>query len=324
MRTLDTKTLDGAAKYYAGLFFSDRGKRDRDWVMGQFYNFTYKDEFEYVREQVKQILGPQANADWNSLALGRFTDRTDEVYADLLKQKLAIDPDGSHLPGVIGSTEVASRRVGFRLLDVEAPWSIRRRKVLGLPKTPETRELIQKFAAWRWPIYAGEEEERKAGNPFGVADDLPHPEMYMALNTRISNEVALLMCNAAVDNLDEGLGAAVVQGRTGTQPADPDTAVTGTNLFTLVCTDPAFGNAADAAPGGTATASAITDDSSADATGTLGYCRASSTADGATPADDHIDGEAGTATADFVFNTLSIVSGSNVGLDSWTVTMPES
>ncbi len=73
----------------------------------------------------------------------------------------------------------------------------------------------------------------------------------------------------------------------------------------LVCSDPAFGNAADAA-------------------GTLGYCRASATNDGATPLDDHIDGEAGTSGADFNFNMLSIVSGATVSLTSWTVTMPES
>ncbi len=146
----------------------------------------------------------------------------------------------------------------------------------------------------------------------------------MALNTRISNECALLACDAVVDNLDEGAGAAVIQGRTGAQPADPDTAVSGTLLFTLVCSDPAFGAAADDAPGGKATASAITDDTSADATGTLGYCRASSTADGAAPADDHIDGEAGVSGADFNFNTVAIVSGATVSMTSWTVTMPES
>ena len=146
----------------------------------------------------------------------------------------------------------------------------------------------------------------------------------MALNTRISNECAILACDAIVDNLDEGTGAAVIQGRTGSQPADPDTTVTGTLLFTLVCSDPAFGNASDAAPGATATASSITDDSSADATGTLGYCRASATNDGSTPLDDHIDGEAGTSSADFNFNTLSIVSGSTVSMTSWTATMPES
>ena len=102
----------------------------------------------------------------------------------------------------------------------------------------------------------------------------------MATNTRISNECAILACDAVVDNLDEGTSNAVIQGRTGTQPADPDTAVTGTLLFTLPCSDPAFGNASDAAPGGQATASAVTDDSSADATDTLGYCRVSATNDG--------------------------------------------
>ncbi len=145
----------------------------------------------------------------------------------------------------------------------------------------------------------------------------------MALVTKISNETAKFGCDAIVDNLDEGAGAAVIQGRSGAQPADPDTAVSGTLLFTLTCSDPAFGAAADAAPGAIATASAITDDSSADATGTLGYCRASSTADGATPADDHIDGEAGTSGADFNFNTLAIVSGATISMTSWTVTLPE-
>ena len=146
----------------------------------------------------------------------------------------------------------------------------------------------------------------------------------MALNTRISNESALLGANALVDNLDEGAGAAVIQGRTGAQPADPDTAVSGTLLFTLTCSNPAFTAATDAAPGALKTASSITDDSSADATGTLGYCRASSTTTPPTPIDDHIDGEAGTSGADFNFNTVAIVSGATVSMTSWTVTLPES
>jgi hypothetical protein len=146
----------------------------------------------------------------------------------------------------------------------------------------------------------------------------------MALNTRISNECAILACDAVVDNLDEGTLGAVIQGRTGAQPADPDTAVSGTNLFTLTCTDPAFGGAVDNTGSARATASAITDDTSADATGTLGYCRASSSSVANTPLDDHIDGEAGTSGADFNFNTLAIVSGATVSMTAWTVDMPES
>lgn len=237
MRALKTKTLDGAAKYYAGLFFSDRGRFNREWVMGQFYNFTFKDEFDYIQDQIKQILGTQSKADWNSGALSRFSDRTDEVFEGLLKQKLAIDPDGSHVKGAVGNILVGERRLGLHMIEVEAPWSIRRRKALGLSKTPETRELIHKVAPYRWPIYAGEAEEREAGDPFGVCDPIPPVSLVMALNTTISNEVAILMCDAAVDNLDEGSGAAVVQGVEDdqSQPANPDVSKTGTTLFTLVC-----------------------------------------------------------------------------------------
>lgn len=326
-RTLDIATLDGAAKYYAGLYFSDRAPFDRAWVMSEMYKFAYKDEFDYILAQMKQIMGPIPNADLTSRALTKFTDRTDEVFAGTLAEKLAIDPDGNHIPGAIGKVKVGSRPMGKRLIEVEAPWSIRRRKALGIPKNaPGARETIQKFANYYWPIYAGEDIEREAGNRFGTADDIPHPDMMMALNTTISNEVAILMCDAAVDNLDEGTGAAVITGVQSdqAQPANPDVAKTGTTLFTLVCSDPAFGAAADGTPGGIATASAITDDSSADATGTLAWLRASSTNDGATPLDDHIDGEAGTSGADFNFNTLSIVTAATVSMSSWTVTQPES
>ena len=218
--------------------------------------------------------------------------------------------------GRVGTTKVGSRVIGFRA------------------KTINTRKGERVVAKnLYWPVYAGETEERvleaeadMGTGEGGVVHPLPlhaQPMAVGALNTRISNEVALLMADACVDNLDEGSAGAVIQGRTGAQPADPDTAVSGTNLFTLTCNTTAFGAAADAAPGGIATAAAITDDSSADATGTLGYCRASSSNAADTPLDDHIDGEAGTSGADFNFNTLAIVSGATVSMTSWTVTMPE-
>ena len=114
------------------------------------------------------------------------------------------------------------------------------------------------------------------------------------------------------------------EGRSGAQPADPDTAVSGTLLFALNAnTSTTFGAAADAAPGAIATAGTIDDDTSANATGTVGYVRASSANSVDTPLDDHIDGEAGTSGADFNFNTVAIVSGATVSLTSWTVTQPE-
>jgi len=310
-RTLDTRTLDGAAMYYASEFLrpdtvhpfnKSRFTGGRGLVLQDLFNITFKDEFDYLMNAIKGELGPRALKDFEALAKERFSPRDDKVFVQLLADKLAITPDGKHIPGKIGTTQLHGRRVvGRRVND---------------------RGIVKELT---WPIYAGEQEERIAGSD--VPDPLPEGTRGLSIgaaNTRISNEAALLACDAVVDRLDEGSGAAIIQGRTGTQPADPDTAATGTVLFTLVCSDPAFGSATDANPGGRATASAITDDSSADATGTLGYCRASSSNDGATPLDDHIDGEAGTSGSDFNFNTLSIVAGATVSLTSWTVTMPES
>ncbi len=329
MRALDTATLDAAAKHYAAFFlFPDRvnpklaGRHSTGpaYVMENFHNFTFADEFDYLVEAIHGELGGNARGRFDDMAKRYFTPRDDNVFHGLLASKLAITPDGEHMEGRIGTTKVGGRRVGSHVIEVEAPWSVKRRRFLGLDKSH--REVITRVAAHNWPIYAGEQEERQRPNE-GAADPLIFNPV-MALNTRISNECALLGCDAIVDNLDEGSAGATIQGRTGAQPADPDTAVTGTNLFTLTCSTTAFGAAADAAPGAVATAAAITDDSSADATGTLGYCRASSSNAADTPLDDHIDGEAGTSGADWNFNTLAITSGATVSATSWTVTLPES
>lgn len=143
----------------------------------------------------------------------------------------------------------------------------------------------------------------------------------MANAFKISNACAKAMADTFDDQVNIGSTASVIDIRTGTQPADPDTAATGTLLATLTFSDPAFGAASDGNPGGLLTASAITDDSSADATGTAGYFRIRATGTGA---DDVADGEVGTSGSDLNFNTTSITSGSTVSITSMTVTMPES
>ncbi len=315
-RQLDTTTLNGAARSWAAQFLlpsifsesdSKRAIGGRECVMMSFYNATFKDEFGYLLTKFRRQLGPDALEQFDELAKERFKPRADKVLAAMLAEKLAVTPDGQHIAGRIGTVQFGNRVVGQRAKLIRT-----RGGTIVVPKNVY------------WPVYAGEGDERAADS--GVADALPpgaEPLAVGALNTRISNECAILACNAIVDNLDEGVQPAVIQGRTGAQPADPDTAVTGTLLFTLVCAATAFGAAADAAPGAIATAGAIADDTSADATGTLGYCRASSVASGITPDDDHIDGEAGVSGADFNFNTLAIVSGATVSMTSWTVTMPE-
>lgn len=345
-RVLDVATLDGAAAHLAAAFLQPDMAHPRlagrflagpGYVGQELYNFTFADEFDHVVAAVRAQLGAAPLQRFEKLAKDRFEPRDGDLFAQLLEEKLAVRPDGTHVERKIGRTVVGQRFMGLRAVEVETPDSIRRRKRLGLPlHAPDRsdREVMTVLRPHFWPIYAGENEERiaavhaeLAGRSYDrVFHELPAgtpPNAVGATVTKIANVAAIAACDAIVDLLDGGTGAAVLQGRTGTQPADPDTTTSGTNLFTLVCSDPAFGAAADNTGKATATADAITDDSSADATGTLGYVRASSTNDGATPLDDLIDGEAGTSGADFNFSTLSIVSGATISMSSWTFSVPE-
>ena len=141
----------------------------------------------------------------------------------------------------------------------------------------------------------------------------------MANNTTISNAAAIAACDGVVDLLDGGAGAALVRIYDGAQPANPDVAIGGQTLLAeLTCTDPAFGAAADAGPGGRATANAVTDDASANATGTASWFRAVTSAGTAV-----IDGSVSTSGADLNLNSVAISAGATVSITSWTVTMPE-
>lgn len=342
-RTLKTATLEKAARDYAGMWMRPNIKSPGGGVfvdgpgrvMQDFFNADFKDEFDFLVNGdagIKAWLGGLALAEFEKRAGDVFEPREDKVFVDLLKHRLAIDPDGNHIAGEIGTVQVGVRPLFRTAVEVKARDAIRRRKRMGLkihdgawPKG----DLVIREGLVTWPVYAGEAEERIAES--GVADDLPDGAYLTKADGRlaaglsanvpnISAESAIAACDAIVDSLDEGSTAATIRGRTGSQPVDPEATETGTLLFTLTCSDPAFNAAADATPGGQAAADTITDDSSADATGTLGYCRAGATGTGA---DDHIDGEAGTSSADFVFNTLSIVSGAAVSMSSFTVTVPQ-
>ena len=148
-------------------------------------------------------------------------------------------------------------------------------------------------------------------------------EMF-ALNTNVSIAFAQAGIDASVALLDEGSVAGFIQGWTGAQPVDPNAADVGTLLFSVTLTTPTpFTSSTDATPGALATAAAIADDTSADNTGTVLYCRGSSSNSLFTVLNSHIDGEAGTSGADFNFNTVAIVSGATVSVTSWTVTQPQ-
>lgn len=334
-RNLDLHTLDNAASYYAQEFKKKGGTKSpsgKVWVAGRplvmqdLYNFRYKDTFQFMARRIRELLDPGDVADFDRLSLSELEPRRDEVMEELLEKSLAVNPAGEHIPGKIGAVELGNRIVGKRVVEYPRYAPLRARDVLlGRDHGPliEMRTAVKNAY---WPVYAGEIEERERES--GVADELPKDaqpwpvQELFALTPRINALSAIDACDAIVDRLDLGSTAPTIRGRTGTQPADPDATETGTLLFTQTMdATAAFGNAADTTGEATATANAITDDTSADATGTLGYCRMGATGTGA---DDIMDGSAGTTSSfNFNYNTVSIVAGATVSLTSLTVAVPQ-
>lgn len=132
----------------------------------------------------------------------------------------------------------------------------------------------------------------------------------MATNTHASQAG----WNAALNALLALLNGGFVEIYTGTQPATPDTALSGnTLLVTLDISATAFGNASS----GTATANSVTAGTAA-ATGTASFFRCYKS-DGTTAV---LDGSVGTSGCDMNLNDVAITSGGTVSLSSWTVSMP--
>lgn len=122
--------------------------------------------------------------------------------------------------------------------------------------------------------------------------------------------------NAILDSLTTQVGTnAYLRIYTGAAPADCATAASGTLLAEL------RGNAsawAGAASGGVLTLNAITQDSSADATGTAGYFRWFQS-NGTTCV---VQGTVGTSGADLNLVTTSITATQPVQVTAWTITAP--
>jgi len=126
-------------------------------------------------------------------------------------------------------------------------------------------------------------------------------------------------CDAIVDLIDAGAGAGTLKIRTGSQPANPQTAATGTLLATLTFSDPAFG----AASTGVATASAITSDTNVDNSGTAGWARVYDS-DGADPGDAVFDMDIGQGSGTLNFDNTVFVAGGTAAISSMSVTVPAS
>jgi hypothetical protein len=120
--------------------------------------------------------------------------------------------------------------------------------------------------------------------------------------------------NAQLDAITTAVGTSgILRIYSGSRPANVAAAITGTLLAECVCNASAF---AAAASGGVLTASAIADDSSANASGTASHYRLFRS-DGTTAV---IDGDVSTSGADLNLDNTSINSGQVVSITSFTIT----
>jgi hypothetical protein len=124
--------------------------------------------------------------------------------------------------------------------------------------------------------------------------------------------IAALTANAIADAVAARCDGGTVQIRDGAQPATADTAASGTLLATCAFANPAF----SAAAAGVATAHAITQDASADASGTAAWFRVLALG-GATV----MDGTVGVgANFDCSVVSTTVVAGDPFPITSMTIT----
>jgi hypothetical protein len=133
----------------------------------------------------------------------------------------------------------------------------------------------------------------------------------MAVNTRLGAATR----NAAVDGITAQIGSSgKLRIYDGTQPTDADTALGAQVLLAdLALTADAFADAS----AGTATANAITSDTSANATGTATWGSFLTSGDVR-----KIDFSVGTSSANLILNSVAIQSGATVSVSAFTFTIP--
>lgn len=132
----------------------------------------------------------------------------------------------------------------------------------------------------------------------------------MASNIKLTTSVR----NARLDAITTAIGASgLIKIYTASQPADANTAVSGQTLLGTLTCNATF---APSASGGVLTLNSITQDSSADATGTAAWFRMLKS-DATTVI---MDGTVGTSGADLNLNTTSIVTGGPITISSFTIT----
>ena len=124
---------------------------------------------------------------------------------------------------------------------------------------------------------------------------------------------AVLLKNARLNQITSQISTSgLLSIYSGTQPTNPDTALSGNTLLAQLALSSTF---AAGAASGVLTASSITTESSANATGTAAW--GTLTTSGGTRI---VDFSVGTSGADLNLNTTSIVAGASVAVSSLTIT----
>ena len=119
--------------------------------------------------------------------------------------------------------------------------------------------------------------------------------------------------NTRLDAITTAIGTSgLLRIYSGTRPATPDTALSGNTLLAELALSSTF---AAAASGGVLTANSISNDSSADATGTASWFTLTTSA-----GTRIVDGSVGTSGQDLNLNTVSIVAAAQVSVSSLTIT----
>lgn len=130
---------------------------------------------------------------------------------------------------------------------------------------------------------------------------------------KLSTSTRTAIAQALATAFDTGAAACTLKFYTGAMPANVATAATGTLLGTLTCSDP-VGTAA----AGALTFGSITQDSAADATGTVGYARLFD-GNGVAQADFDVTDNAGSGA--IKMNTVSIVVDGPILVTSFVITI---
>lgn len=134
------------------------------------------------------------------------------------------------------------------------------------------------------------------------------------MTVRIAEDTRNAELDAITTAVDAGTGPGVLRIYTGTQPANADTAASGSLLVEIPLNDPSFGAAA---AGVITVATSPAPEADATADGTAGWARVLDSDGNAV-----FDGAVATSGADFAINSTAITTGQTVKLTGGTLTRP--